>query len=242
MSSDIAAIVTLHREAYLAVPTLRSLQRAANHARANGLGVDFVLVLDRADSDTSRLAYEFAQEEAATTVLAVDVGDLSSARNHGIAHTDADCIAVHDGDDLWSTNWLLASHERLQEAGPQTILHPELTMPFGAWNAYLWQVDQSDAAHFRPHALLTVNLWNACSFAHRRAFVEHPYQVSRVGEAGFGYEDWHWNCETIAAGYVHRPAPRTVRFERRKASGSLNLAHQAARATIRPSRFFETLE
>jgi hypothetical protein len=109
---------------------------------------------------------------------------------------------------------------------------------FGAWNAYWWQVDQLED-YYRPGALLTTNYWNACAFAAKSVFERCPYHVSRVGEAGFGFEDWHWNCETIADGFVHRLARGTARFERRKDGGSLNVAHQRVGAVIRPSKFFE---
>jgi hypothetical protein len=119
-----------------------------------------------------------------------------------------------------------------------TILHPELMVCFDQATAYYWQFDQTDEQRYRPHAALMVNYWNACSFAERRTYLEHPYQVARVGEAGFGFEDWHWNCETIAAGYAHLTAPGTALFYRRKALGSLAQSQVAHGAMRRPSAYF----
>jgi glycosyltransferase involved in cell wall biosynthesis len=242
MPVDITALITLHREGCLAQPTLRSLQHAADHARAEGLKIEILVVLDKADPETRRVAQTFAQRHADVRLHEVQVGDLSLARNAGIAEARGRFLGTHDGDDLYSSNWLLASAQLLATQRRPTILHPELMVCFDQLQMYFWQFDQTDEQRYRPHTALMVNYWNACSFAERRTYLEHPYQVARVGEAGFGFEDWHWNCETTAAGFVHRVTPRSIRFERRKAAGSLNSAHAAAKALIRPSRFFETLE
>lgn len=236
---NITALVTLHREGCLAQPTLRSLDLCAGFARRAGFSTEILAVLDTADAETRRVAHSFAAAHAGVSLLEVEVRDLSLARNAGVQAARGELLATHDGDDLYSENWLAASAEELVRR-ERAILHPELTVVFGGHNYYFWQFDQTDAEHYRPHAMLRVNFWNASSFAARQTYIEQPYLVARVGE-GYGYEDWHWNCETIAAGFMHGVTPQTVRFERRKTAGSLNNAHTAAGALMRPSRFFDQL-
>jgi glycosyltransferase involved in cell wall biosynthesis len=239
---NITALVTLHREGCLAHPTLRSLHHCAEFARSRGYSSELLLVLDSPDAETRRVAHAFAAKHSHVVLCEVEVRDLSLARNAGVQAAHGEWLGTHDGDDLYSTNWLADCAARSEGESRSIILHPELTVVFGQTNWYFWQFDQTDVEHYRPHAMMRVNFWNACSFSRRRVYLENPYQVARVGEAGFGFEDWHWNCETIAAGGVHLVTPRTIRFERRKAVGSLNNAHTAASALIRPSRFFDLLK
>jgi glycosyltransferase involved in cell wall biosynthesis len=236
---NITALVTLHREGCLAQPTLRSIHQCAVVARGAGYSTELLLVLDAADQETRRVAQTFATTHPDVSIIDVELRDLSLARNAGVQAARGEMLGTHDGDDLYSDNWLAASAAELARR-ERAIVHPELTIVFGEYTYYFWQFNQSDSERYRPHAMLRVNFWNACSFAERRTYLEHPYEVARVGE-GFGYEDWHWNSETVAAGFAHGVTAQTVRFERRKRAGSLNNAHTAAGALMRPSRFFDLL-
>lgn len=235
---DVSAVITFHAEGVLAHPTLHSIERCRNFAEERGLSVEFVITLDNADAETRRVVTQHPALRPNDQVHEVSFRDLSSCRNFAVAQSGGRYIGTFDGDDYFSKNWIATCVERIRSDGGKNIFHPELMLAFGGWNAYWWQVDQLEE-YFRPGALLTTNYWNACAFAEREVFENCPYQVSRVGEAGFGFEDWHWNCETIALGYFHRLARGTVRFERRKEGGSLNIAHQQAGAVIRASRFFD---
>lgn len=237
---DVSAVVTFHNEGLLAHTSLDSIERCRRDAEKSGLSVQLVMTLDCADDETRRVVKNHPILRGRDIVDEVAYRDLSTCRNHAISKAGGRFIGTFDGDDYFSANWITECVSLLQNGGDNCIFHPEMLVAFGAWNAYWWQIDSSDE-RYRPGALLTTNYWNACSFAAKTVFERCPYHVSRVGEAGFGYEDWHWNCETISSGFVHKVAPRTVRFERRREEGSLNVAHQRVKAVIRPSRFFEGL-
>lgn len=238
--SDVCAVITFHQEGVLAHQTLLSIERCRRYAERSGISVEFVITLDTADAETVRVVTSHPALRACDEIHHVSYGDLSTCRNHAIAHSRSRYVGTFDGDDYFSENWIEHCVRMLRAGGENNIIHPEIIVAFGAWNAFWRQIDQT-SEFFRPGALLTSNYWNACAFAARRVFETCPYHVSRVGEAGFGFEDWHWNCETIAHGFVHRLASGTVRFERRKHGGSLNVAHQQASAVIRPSAFFDQL-
>lgn len=238
---DVSAVITFHREGLLAHTTLLSIERCRRHAEAAGLSVEFVMTLDNPDAETRRVVRNHPVLRDGDVVHDVNYRDLSTCRNHAVGHARGNYIGTFDGDDYFSANWISRCVELIRKEGETRIFHPEIMVAFGAWNAYWWQVDQAED-YYRPGALLVTNYWNACAFAAKSVFEQCPYHVSRVGEAGFGFEDWHWNCETIAQGLMHRLARGTARFERRKDGGSLNVAHQHAGAVIRPSRFFEAME
>lgn len=236
----VSAIITFHRERGLVTPTLHAVERMRRYAEARGLRVEWAMTLDGGDEATAAAITAHPALRRDDVLYRVDYQDLSSCRNHAVARSHGDCVAILDGDDLFSENWLFAATECIAAHGPRTIAHPRWMIAFGAWNAYWEQLDQTDQ-RFLPETLVSFNHWNACSVARREVFVDCPYVVARVGVEGFGFEDWHWNCETIARGYVHHVVPRTFRLERRKPEGSLNLAHQGAAALLRPTAFFDAL-
>lgn len=234
----VSAIITMHAEGALAHRTLLSIQRCREFAEAHGVRTEFVITLDNANAETKRIVLSHPALRSDDQVHEIAFRDLSLSRNFAIEQARGRYVGTFDGDDYFSKNWLERCVSSIQRDGGKNIYHPELTMAFGEFNAYWWQPDQA-SEYYKPECLLTMNLWNACSFAERSTYLAFPYLVSRPGESGFGYEDWLWNCDTIAAGFVHRPAPQTVRFERRKSNGSLNIAHQRTGAVIRPSAFFD---
>ncbi|AIF49382.1 glycosyltransferase [Dyella japonica] len=238
MIRSVTAVVTFHREGEYARTALASIERCRAYAEKRGLSVNFAMTLDNGDATTEEAIVSHGGLRDDDRLFHIDLRDLSLSRNYAIAHSASDVVATFDGDDLFSENWLYEAVSAIKQHGPATIVHPELIVAFGGWTAYWYQMNQSDP-RFRPESLLSINHWNACSAARREVFERCPYVCARVGESGFGFEDWHWNCETIAAGYVHRVAPRTLRAERRKLSGSLNVGHQDAGAVIRRTAMFD---
>ena len=240
MKFDASAIVTFHKEGILGHQTLLAVERCRMHAESLGLTVELVITLDCPDAETVRVVHDHPAIRESDQVYQVTFKDLSTCRNFAISKSLGDYIGTFDGDDYWSKNWISHSVQMIQSEGEHNIIHPEMIFAFGEVNSYWWQIDQL-GAYYRPATQLTTNYWNACAFAAKSVFEKCPYQVSRVGEAGFGYEDWHWNCETIAEGYIHRTAKGTIRYERRKENGSLNIAHRHAGAIIKPSKFFDKI-
>ncbi|MEO7067015.1 MAG: glycosyltransferase [Rhodanobacter sp.] len=236
----VSAVVTFHRERELAVATLHSIERMRKYAETRGLQIKLEMTLDGGDPETECAILQHPALRSGDVLHRVELFDLSLCRNYAIEHAAGDFVATLDGDDLFSENWIAAAVAFIVEHGPTTIVHPQLMIAFGTWNAYWEQIDQTDP-RFLPETLMSLNHWNACTVARREVFTSCPYVYARVGESGFGFEDWHWNCETISRGYVHRVVPHTFRLERRKAEGSLNVAHQSHAAILRPSPFFDSL-
>jgi len=179
-----------------------------------------------------------AHPAAAGKVQIVEVvnRDLGASRNSGIQLARGAAVAILDGDDYFSKNWIERAWFYLKEYGDQAILHPEFVVNFGAHAAYCWQVDQA-GQYYEQDGLLVNNYWTSWTFAKRSVYLKCPYSVTRPLQTGFGYEDWHWNCESIAAGYEHRLAWGAVGFYRRKKS-SLVASTTASGAIVPPTRLF----
>lgn len=236
MKSQISAVVTFHREALLAHKTLLSLHRCKQAATGRGIPVEVVATLDRADAETTRIVFEHRDAGLIDQVLELQCGDLGLSRNAAVEAAKGRWILICDGDDYLSADFIPRCVETA--AGRQNVVvHPELIVTFDAETGLWWQTG-SDAGDFDSNCMLVTNPWNACSFAARDIYLQTPYALARPGESGFGFEDWHWNCQTLYLGHPHLIAERTVHYVRKKKVGSLNNAHAGNRALIAPTRLF----
>lgn len=235
--TDITAIVTFHREGRLAHVSLNSIARTRAAIENVGVTVETILILDCVDDLTHRFVTSHPALRHQDRIIEVSYGDLSASRNDGISKASGTCIAVFDGDDLYSEKWMLKAYACHQDNGARHIYHPEIIVSFDAVQNYNFEVDQR-SKRFDPLNLLMTNYWCSCSFASRQTFLDHPYFPKDSLDCGFGFEDWHWNCETVAAGLEHRVVPGTAIFYRRKRVGSLGSTDKAAFRIIRPTQLF----
>ena len=233
---DVSLLITFHHEGVLAHSTLNSIERCRQYAEAAGISTEYIWVLDAVNSETREVL--MAHPAATGNIQTVEVThrDLGASRNSGIHAARGTAVAILDGDDYFSTNWIERAWFYLREYGDQAILHPEFVVNFGSHTAYCWQVDQTDH-YYEQDGLLVNNYWTSWTFAKRSVYLACPYSVTRPLQTGFGYEDWHWNCESIAAGYEHRLAWGAVGFYRRKKIGLLT-STTASGAIVPPTSLF----
>ncbi|WP_051975420.1 glycosyltransferase [Cupriavidus necator] len=237
MTVDISCVVTFHAEGLLAHKTLASIARAIRFASDASIKVELLVVADRANQETVSYLERCKWLPAGTRILHTQHGDPGLARNEGIQAACGEYVAILDGDDLYSQDWLLEAL-RLNRSNPSFVVHPEYNIYFGAKRWISRHPDQRDAG-FRSWQLLTENAWTALSFARREIFLTQPYAPTPAS-AGFGYEDWHWNCDAIAAGLVHVVAPGTAHFIRLKSYGSRNAEALEQGKVLRHSSLFDS--
>ncbi|MDT4855632.1 hypothetical protein FQZ97_899950 [compost metagenome] len=236
----ISVVMTFHREQVLANFALLGFLRVRTAAEAAGIAVELVAVLDSADEETTRIVTSHPAIRHDDQVLRVQNGDLAASRNDGIASAHALYIAILDGDDYYSKNWLTEALRMAEAAVGRVIVHPELTVSFGAVHCVAETFDM-DRGNYPMASCMMVHPWISCSFGLRDIYKRHPYQPTRLRDTGFGFEDWHWNLETVADGIRHVTAPKTALFYRRKASSMVTEMAQGG-AIVRPSRFFDEPE
>ena len=235
---DVTALITFHREGLLAHKSLLSLQRCRAAAQQAGISLEIVATLDRGDQETTRVITAHSDAGGIDRLLHLECGDLGLSRNEGVRAASGQRILICDGDDYLSADFIVRCIEAASRQAPDVILHPQLILTFEAETNIWWQTG-SDQPSFDPACMLVRNPWNACSFAARDVYLATPYAEARPGESGFGFEDWHWNCETLALGHAHLVAARTVHYVRKKATGSLNNAHASQEALIPPTSLFD---
>lgn len=233
---DISVIIPAHHEGRLAHPTMRSAFRAADMARKNRVGTEIIVVLDKPDKKTEDY---FSRYEGSPNIRleTVDFGDLGFTRNFGVKAASGRYVTFLDADNLLGQNWIYASFLYLENSDRDVIAHPEYFIVFETENL-LWRQTSSDDPECDIGNMLADNYWDANCTAKREILLKYPYQAT-TSTKGFGFEDWHFNCITLADGIGHKVVPGTVNFMRKKISGSL-LAHSLeANRVVRPNRLFD---
>lgn len=232
----ISVVVNAHREGYLLTSAMRSVALNFESAGQARIECECVIILDNPDAATCTAAEVYTDF---AKIVKVTVGDLSAARNIGVESTDSDMVAFLDADDLWCSDWLIKSAGVI-ETSPKTIAHPEINMYFasGRRKREVFVHCNSTDRVFSPDLFRFVNVWTSLSAASREAYEHFPY-VSLDLQNGWGFEDWKWNADTLAAGYDHVAVPQTAHFIRRKDVGSLLAVTNRSSTWVRPSPFFE---
>lgn len=225
---DVSAIVTGHAEGRLSVATLRSMSIAIEAARADGLKVQPIFVLDRADELTTNLFRNACDKSG--LVIETDFGDQGAARNEAVKNSKGKKIAFLDGDDLWCRTWLRDAYRFIREQGDDVIAHPEFNYFFEDQATIFQHIDQDDN-EFRLDILRLHNYWDALGMCDAKIHEKFPYTERDIAN-GWAYEDWQWNCETYAAGFRHKVVHDSVLFKRRQKQ-SQNIRAGANKSRIR---------
>lgn len=228
-SVDLSIIITAHNEGLIAHKTMLSLLEASKKLDAENVSYEFIISIDNGTNDTIQY-FERYQSKPNFKILQVSFKDLSASRNNAIGESKGEVISFLDADDLVSSGWLLAGYQIA--AKEYSVIHPAYSITFGDDNL-IWQKVSSGDVIDNTLCLIDNNLWDSPCIARRDIFADHTYTPNGNG---FGFEDKHFNCETLADGIPHLIAPRTILFVRRKITGSMLTQAVSDRVTLAPTR------
>lgn len=207
---DISLLIFFHHEGLIAIPSLKSALQAKAFAKEYNITVEIIVLLDCPSQDTKLVIKKY--ENKINKIQEVTCANPGTARSLGIKMTKGRYVALLDGDDLISKNWLFEAY-LLAKKHNQVIIHPEVNLYFGS-SPFIFR-------HQPQHELKTKfflfegNPWTSLSFAKRSIYIKFPYRAS-----AYGHEDWQWNCDTLGHGIDHIIAKNTVHFIRQKRIGS----------------------
>lgn len=233
--TDITAVLNVHREGVLARGSLCSIANARAAAEAAGISVEVLAIADCSD----QLTLDTLAEAPGVKVVETSVDDLGLARNVAVAVATGQFVTFLDGDDLWGPHWLLHAHQAAIAEPRAAVWHPEANLYFGANQSPHWMVHPDmETIEGDWISLGMRNQWTSLSFAPREAYLRVPYRRTDL-TIGFGLEDWSWNCEVAAHGYLHKPVPGTTHLIRVR-DNSLVRRTQAVAALMTPSTLFRS--
>lgn len=235
--ANLSLILTFHAEGMVAATSIAAAKRSMAKARKHGLNVEMLATLDSPTPETERVVRSSLQDEH-SRILLVSERDVGISRNLAVAESRGDFVCLCDGDDLLSADFARAAYALARGTDRGDVFRPELVIHFELKNYLYWQINSTDPA-FDPSCMLLVNPWTSACLSHRSTFLNIPYWGPSRSHAGFGFEDWHWNCDVIASGRSHLIVEKTTHYVRMKQHASLNLENIGKVAIIPPSHLFD---
>lgn len=231
----ISIILNCHSEGKLIHRTMNGIERMRSFARKRGLETEVIAVLDNPTQDTITYAETYFPKDY--IIHRVAFKDLGLSRNYGVEQASGKYVAFHDADDLYSKNWLTDCYELAESLkSDKIVFHAQYSITFGTTINELHQRYSQNEPGFHSRSFFDFNPYDALAFAPKTVFLHNKYGASGRGA---GYEDWHWNLSTFAAGYIHYAVPNTVLFIRRKREQSLLVFHLTNKSVVDKTPFFD---
>lgn len=226
---DLSIVITAHSEGLIAHKTMLSVFEAAKKLSLANITYEFIISIDNGTPETVQYFNDYDSKDN-FTVIHASFKDLSRSRNNAVKEARGEYVTFLDADDLISDEWFIVGYGIVKN-DKNTIAHPEFSITFADDNL-MWQKHSSSDITDDTLCLIDNNLWDSPCMALRDVFLKNPYHPNGNG---FGYEDKHFNCQTLAAGLQHVVAPQTLLFVRRKISGSLLRQASADLVAIAPT-------
>ncbi len=238
---EVSCVVCLHREGEICIPTFKALFSALHYARqkTNRYRYSLFVALDNTDQNT-RTVLAGQLDEARSCFDSVCYEDVSygcpaRTRNHAIQSVQEGIVLIIDGDDIVDHAWIYGSADFLSSSTAGYILHPQYNLIFGETPVFMQHASMSKVSLYN---LPIENYWTALCSAHRKTFIQFPYQ-SNISSTVYGYEDWNWNIATILGGCIHHTLSDSWHFVRRKKSG-VSFEENRQSRVVRESELFMT--
>lgn len=235
VSLDVSIILTFHNEGVAVHKTFLALKKMLKKLDENKVKYEIIAHIDNGD-DAIKTCIGLEGKELKLEVFENNFGEPSQSRNYAINKAKGKYVCLMDGDDLFSENWLVDAYRIQEKSKDDIILHPECNLTFGIdEQPRLWRMKNSFDYDTDILILLGRNRWCSGTFLKRGVAKKYPYKKA-VG--CYGFEDWHYNCETRAHGIKHDVVPGSVLFYRVR-NGSTYSKHTGENTTIAYTSAFD---
>ncbi len=231
----VSVVLNVHREADYLPKTLKSIAASVEHAVCHGVDAEMVVVFDRSDPRTIEVVNS-AEAGFPCRVFStfVDNGNLALSRNAGVDASHGEFVLVMDADDLVSVNFVFALLQALVGLTDASLAFARYCLGFGDVN-YIMKV--YDAEEISTLAFIDNNPLFSRVMFRREVFRENRY-VATAPASPFHFEDWHWNCECLAAGLRFAVADDAILYYRQRSGSLMDEARKQRQTQIAPSRLF----
>lgn len=233
---DVTALITAHGEGLIADSSIHSMKKAVDLARAAGVTVEIMAMLDRPDDLTAECFEHNRKIVPDISIHQVDFGDAGFSRNHGASLARGKYIALLDADDLWMESWVVEAFMAAENDSREIVWHPHVNVYHGMESHVFMHIDMEDPL-YDSSVLAYTNPWTSLSFARTDLFRRVPYTGTDL-KNGIGYEDWSWNIDVMKEGAIHKVIPGTAHMIRQKPV-SLVRRTNASNCIPRPTDFLK---
>ncbi len=233
-SLDISVIYTFHDEGVVIYKTFLALRRMLKWLDDGGITYEVIAHLDNGDEKT-RSCLKRVKREFNLRIIENSFGEPSRSRNYAVNQANGNYVCLMDGDDLFSEKWLLDAFNLMKDSNEDVILHPECNLTFGLdEQPRFWRMKDSFDLDTDLLILFGRNRWCSGTFLKRDLAKKHPYKKVT---GCYGFEDWHYNCDTRADNIRHNVVPGSVLFYRVR-KGSTYSRHTGENTTIPYTKAF----
>lgn len=212
---DVTIVIFAHEEGHELHRSLVSTKRAIE--ALPGESNNDILILRRGDHAPTA---EWLDQHCPYPIVRLKHDSLGIARNAAADCCQSRFVALLDGGDIWSANFLaeaLAQAKALAvEEQERTVWRPAATLRyadnyFDASNYKLLVTPPADET--TPAALLAENPYPSSAFLSSALLREVPFPVEDA-KRGWGHVDWWWSANLAGRGAVQHPVPRTLVYQR----------------------------
>lgn len=216
-SMDVSVIITAHSEGLYAHKTVLSILKATDKLKEANVSYEIIAILDNPNNITKQY-YDRYKNDSRFRIIEVSFGNVGDSRNKAIKTAKGEYIALIDGDDLVSSNWLLQAYKSARDRDGLFVLHPNVQVRFGVDEPRneLWIMGDSLGADLDAMIMVQFNRWSSIYLAPREVF---EYVKYKRPTKGYGYEDFSFNVDTTARKILHYIVPKTSFYYRRRANG-----------------------
>ncbi|MGH7217931.1 MAG: glycosyltransferase [Candidatus Microsaccharimonas sp.] len=211
-----SVVITAHREGIIAHKTLVSIQKALEPLYEIGISYEVVIHIDNGDTETNAY-FDRYKSISGYTLLYNSFGNPADSRNFAINAAKGKYIALIDGDDLITKDWLIDGYKMLAEQDKPVILRPNYQLQFGGTDPHhnVWILNDSFSKDEDALIMSYYNRWPNALITTADILKEFPFVHTKNG---FGYEDWLFNCAVRMADIPNLVVPKSTLFYRRRAN------------------------
>lgn len=242
---DVTINITIHNEGEFLYKTYKSISRAVVELKLNheDVVVQVNAGLDKADSITSKIERKYRHLLSKVVDIYcnynLEFGDPALARNYLVKKSTGKYIAMFDGDDLISYNYLNDAYEMAVGNNEPSLYSAAFVMNFnrnGCWPWPIFRILGSNDADFLPTSLYEYNPYPNQLFGDAEIF--HKYLYKSSADA-YKYEDFSWLLSVLADGYAVNVVPETIFFYRQKNNGVNAVIGNDDTRIIAPVKYYQ---
>ena len=216
----LSVVITVHHEGIIAHRTLLSVFRALEPIEAEQISYEIVINIDNGDAETIEYFQRYLDDPRFLIVHSA-VSDAGLARNNAFQAARGQYIALIDGDDLVSGNWLIEALRTARNYSQPATIRPEVLLSFPDPDdkkepVYIRFNSGSGSREYEAIRMIETNPWPDTLLALRDIMLAEPFPES---DKQTGFEDFTLTANLIAKGVPTIVVPQTALFYRQSWNG-----------------------